>query len=251
MLVSRIFANSEDATTAINALKEAGFGEERVRIIDKSADQTDAPYVTSKGVSDVTRAQSYADGIGAGKVLVIVDAPLGTTALAKEILEHAQTGDNDTAVTAYEEPYLAGPSLSGEPQKFDPTAPAPLSAKFGWPVLLDNPTPLSSYLKWKTLSPPPTTKPMSHGLPFLSPDPTPLSSYFKLKTLSPPPTEKPTSHGLPFLSDDPTPLSSRAGWKVLLDNATPFSSWIGKSVLSNNPTPLSSWLNIPVLSGKK
>jgi hypothetical protein len=161
MLVSRIFATNEDAVAAAGELKAAGFRDAVVSVIDKTAAEVTAATLVQKGVSEA-RAESYAAEVSQGKTLVLVEAPVGAGPTAKTILERSRPGDTGEPVAEYEiaPPKAAtrGVATRGATTTTSGTAasitddPAPLSKRAGWRLLLDNPTPLSSWLNLPVLT---------------------------------------------------------------------------------------------------
>jgi hypothetical protein len=185
-------------------------------------------------------ARIYAEHVSRGAVLVVVvDPPFGFARAAMNILDShnptevdlpqaapppaaaATTWRSATPLSSWlgwrvlsDDPaplsnLLNQPVLKSEPES-SPTLErirqqsrdaAPLSAKVGMPVRLDNPAPLSARFGWRLL--------LEKAAP--------LSERF----------------GWRLLWDDPTPLSTRFGWRTLSDNPTPLSSCIGWKVLSD------------------
>jgi hypothetical protein len=134
MALSRLFYSPGDATRAVHDLVEVGFTEDFIHVVN-----TPVPVASliDLGISPA-HAKIYAEDIANGGTLVLVKAPLGSAALATEILE------------------AISPTNSGEPQVRwegltwdDSTA---ISSLFGWPSLLKDATPLSSYFGWPLLS---------------------------------------------------------------------------------------------------
>lgn len=265
--ISRLYSNPADAAAAVEELKEAGLGDDAIHTVapaysggteGEPADDEIVASIVQGGVPKA-HAPTYAEGVGRGETLVSVRAPFGFATRATAILERFSPTETDLPDDGYEQP----------PR--DPAA--PLSSAWGWKVLSDNPTPLSSFLRWPTLSTrrsPPrpdrdiavdTPAPFSKrigmevlsekpailsahfGWKLLLDDPTPLSSRFGWRLLSPDQKPPPTRLGLPLLSSDPAPLSKRFGWKLLSDEPAPLSKRFGWRVLSSDPAPASSWLS--------
>ncbi|WP_428483176.1 hypothetical protein [Rhodopila sp.] len=239
MLVSRMFTTNEDAMGAVANLEQVGFRQASIRVIDKTKADVSETGIMQQGLSEA-HAKDYAEGIRQGGTLVIAEAPLGASGRAAEILERVRPNDQDTPHAAYEDVTRpkAEPSTSGSMG----VGGTPLSTALNWPVLLDNPAPLSSYLNRRTLSKEQTPRAS------LLHNPTPLSSRLGMKVLSDKATPLSSLLGRKVLLDNPTPLSSRLNREVLLDNPTPLSSRLNMKVLLDNPTPLSSWLGLKVLA---
>ena len=105
-------------------------------------------------------------------------------------------------------------------------SPTPLSSWLGWKTLTNNPTPLSSWL----------------GRPVLQTKPTPSNTLANIRKLSNDSAPLSRALGWSLLkSDDASPVSKKFNWTVLCSGATPLSDKFGWSVLkSDDPTPLSS-----------
>ena len=184
--------------------------------VSKSAD----PVLTSilaAGVSP-NQASIYAEGVRRGEVLVAVQPLFGRAQSATTILDSF-----DPIAVALPEAEPASVAARD--------AAAPLSSALGMKVLSSDPTPLSSWLKWRTLMPELRSSPALEGIRKRSGDAAPLSNKL----------------GMSVLSAKAAPLSARFGWRVLSDNPAPLSTWRGWRLLSNNPTPLSSLLGWRVL----
>lgn len=244
MIVSRMFVSSDDATEAAIELVSAGFRSPAIHVIDQASDDSSEAAIMKYGVQE-PRAKAYAEGVAAGKALVVVEAPPGASGKAADILQRARAGDDAEVEAAFEA------MTREEPKPADWTDATPLSRALGWRVLLDDPTPFSTWIGKKVLSDNPT--PLSNwlGRSVLSHNPAPLSSWLGWKMLSDSPAPLSAWLGRPVLSNDPTPLSSAIGKQVLSDNPTPLSTKLNRKVLSDDPTPLSRWLNMPVLSGAR
>ncbi len=225
MLISRIFYTADDAQAAIGDLTQAGFRAEGTQLVTNASGEVSDAGLVKMGILPANAA-ACAAAVNQGNCLLIVEAPIGTSARATEILMIARPGDTGTPAAQHEAATrpdvpqaraaaaaTAGAASAGAAW----SGAAPLSERLGWPVL-------SSDTSAKKTS--------SFGMPLLWGGPSPLSSWL----------------GWKLLSDNPTPLSSWLGTKVLSDDPTPLSTWMGRSVLIDNPTPLSSKFNLRVLS---
>jgi len=256
--ISRLYTSHSNAIAAVEELKSSGFAEDAINMVapvEGTPDDAVAASILKGGVPSAY-VPAYAAGVGRGETLVSVQAPFGYAITATGILENHSPIVTDLPDYGYEAP------------KRDPAA--PLSSAWGWKVLSDNPTPLSSFLRWPTLStkkspPKPDSELVDDPAPFskkigmevLSDKPTILSTHFGWRVLgrNPAPLSTrlgwpvlsrsqkapATSMGLPLLSDNPAPLSSRFGWRLLSDNPAPLSTRFGWRVLSSDPAPASSW----------
>lgn len=186
MPISRFYETKEDAGAAVADLKDIGFSDVSVHVLDNSGPYVGPSLVTKQGVVPA-RAKAYAEAIRAGKVLVVVDAPLGTAAKVAAVLETKRAGDTSRPVSHYE-------AIIWDEA-------APVSSAFQIPVLLHaGPDAFSKFWNLPVLSKPrsaPWTA--SFGLPLLSDNATWLSSLF----------------GFKLLSSNATILSSALGLKVL------------------------------------
>lgn len=113
---------------------------------------------------------------------------------------------------------------------------------FNFPLLSQEPTPLSSKIGFKVLQKEP--------VPVM--DPAPLSATLGLPTLASGPVSGnaaplSTLLGKPLLSDDPAPLSGKLEQPLLSQNPTPLSSKYGLPLLSRKAAPLSSLFGLPLL----
>lgn len=222
--VSRIYDSPGKAAGAVNELKSSGFSEGDLTEISSAGPDT-LGAITAAGVSSADAAV-YAEAVGRGNALVICRPLFGWASKAASILD--SHGPVAVELPA-EQTTKAKPAAT--PSSTSWTGPAPLSARFGWTVLLDDPAPLSKKFGWRVLSDDPTPLSKKFGWGIGAPKPDPLSSKL----------------GLRVLSDNPAALSSKFSWSLLSDNPAPLSSRFNLRVLSDKATPLSDWLNFAVL----
>ena len=266
--ISRLYASPSNAASVVSELKESGFDDTAIHVVAPS----EIPPATEAGSDGMAgpvaaapvihaplpeaHAKAYAERVGRGETLVSVVAPFGYATTATTIMDRHDPAAIDLPDPGYEMPVR------------DPAA--PLSSALGWRVLSHDPTPLSSLLRWPTLSarqamprksdrelvddPAPFSKKV--GMEVLSPRPTPLSARFGWRVLLDNPTPLSTRFGwkvltdqappakrlgMDLLSDDPAPLSRKLGWRLLSNDPTPLSTWFGWRVLSSDPMPATSW----------
>ena len=224
LTIARMYSSHEAANAAATELQENGFNPQILPSPQNapSSGQAEAP-AESPGTADdalihpmlqagVPRGHAavYAERIRRGEALVLVEPMFGAGHAAADILHRHNPVEVELPVTD-----------AGVRPGWDPAA--PLSSALGWRVLLDNPAPLSSYLKQPVLKPQPEVSPSLQRIRERSRDPAPLSAKV----------------GMPVLSDQPAPLSSRLGWRTLLQVADPLSSRLGWRTLLPDPAPLS------------
>jgi hypothetical protein len=217
MLITRVFATPDDAHAAVGELKAAGFTDAAIRVEPAATGQPGTLVPTPV------------------PTMVSVDAPFGTGAPVTRIFAIRRAGE--TAAPPIVEPAPAPPPPDAEA--------APLSTAMGWRLLLDDPTPLATFLGISTLSP------RAPSRTWLLNMAAPLSSLLSLKVL----WEKPAplsslTHGTVLLND-PAPLSSLTRGTVLLNNPAPLSTSIRAPTLWHRAAPLSSLIGLPLLLRKR
>jgi hypothetical protein len=205
---------------------------------------------------DRRHAERYAGHLHRGGALLVTEPLFSRGVVAAEILDGFHPVELDLPVVHY----------GYQPTEAERRA-APLSAQFGWRVLLDDPAPLSRRLGWRTLTssqsmltsptavriksrnPAPLSRAV--GMRTLSAEPAPLSSKLKWRTLWG--TAAPLSDkiGWRTLLGDPAPLSKRLGWRTLSHDPAPLSRSIGWRALSKDPAPLSRLLGWPTLTKRQ
>jgi hypothetical protein len=245
-----MYGSQETATAVVKDLRDHGFSEDSIKVV-AGAESTDS--IVQAGVSPAA-AKVYAEGLGNGQALVVVDPLFGYARVATQILDSHDPIAVDVPEDVTSPTTRSARAPAGSTER---SAAAPLSAALGMPVLSSDPTPLSTWLGWRVLKPEQTTLTTGDSIRKQSNDPAPLSKKLGLPTLS---GKLPSARLLPdaaplsaklgwrTLSDDPAPLSAKFGWPTLLNDPAPLSAKAGWKTLSNNPTPLSSWLGLPVLS---
>jgi hypothetical protein len=248
--ISRLYSSPDSATAAVAQLRSGGFADDAINVVApvshqptyaepvetadampvETPDDGIAASIIAGGVP-AAHAPTYAEGVRRGETLVSVRAPFGFANKATAILTGFDPVETDLPDDGYEMP----------PR--DPAA--PLSSAWGWPVLSNNPTPLSSFLRLPTLclrrSPP---KP-DHAM---VDDPAPFSKRIGMEVLSDKPAILSGRFGWRLLWDNPTPLSTRLGWRTLSPDQNPLSARLGWRVLSDNPAPLSTRFGWRVLA---
>jgi hypothetical protein len=216
--VVRMFPTESAARGAADKLRERGFPDDTIHVVTPPAG--DAASVEAIAAAIMagfvlrSRAKVLAEGVRAGRSLVIVDAPFGRSGLAIDIMR--PFGPVDSGLKPDDEPVATWDERT------------PLSSALWMPVLWRNkPAPLSSFFGMSTLSkgttwltalfPALTRSNWSLFGPGLSArrNPSPLSSLVGLKTLSSSKGPWRTSFGLPLLSRNPAPLSSLFGLSLL------------------------------------
>jgi hypothetical protein len=158
-------------------------------------------------------ARVYAEGIIAGRALVVVHAAFGRGVPAMKILD------------------AFGPTESGIERRAEPgrtwDEAAPISSAFAMPVRTADPAPFSRIIGMPTLS---RSGPGSLG--------TLCRHDFTFSGIL----------GWRLLSRNAAPLSSLLGFKPLRGGASPLSSMLGLKLLCSNPAPFSSLFGLPLLS---
>jgi len=211
MSIAKIYSTTAEATAAAARLEEFGFPARAIHVVDASQGAVGVPKLLDLGIS-ASHAKTYAEAIGTGSALVLVETVMGAAAYATEILGGGAQAD-DVQYHGYEK---AGPT--------------PLSTALQIPVLSKGATPLSSLLGLPVLSTAQT------GKVTLSHEAAPLSSKLGLPTLA-----KKGRLTDVKLSHNPAPLSSLLGLPVLSGHQK------GKAALSEEAAPLSKALGLPVL----
>jgi hypothetical protein len=237
--ISRLYSSPDSAADAMAELRSGGFADDAIHLVAPVSHQpTDAETPDDGIVASIlaggvptAHAPTYADGIRRGETLVSVRAPFGFAKKAIEILTRFGPVETDLPDDGYEMP----------PR--DPAA--PLSSAWGWPVLSNNPTPLSSLLRLPTLCGRRSRPKPDHEL---IDDPAPFSKRIGMQVLLDNPAILSRRFGWRLLWDNPTPLSTRLGWPALSRERGPLSSQLGLKLLSDNPAPLSRFLGWRVLS---
>jgi hypothetical protein len=211
MSIAKLFSTTAEASAAASKLEHFGFPARTIHVVDGSRGAVSVPALTAMGIA-TSHAKNYAEAIGNGASLVLVETPLGTAAYATEILG----GDAASEDVDY--------------QGIEKSEPAPLSKALNLPILAGGAAPLSSFFGLPVLS----TEQKAKAT--LSHDAAPLSSKLGLPTL----VKKGRLMDV-TLSKNPAPLSSMLGMPVLSGEQK------GKASLSHEAAPLSKALGLPVL----
>jgi len=254
--VTRIYESDETAQQAAAELKPHTMSGQVTVVTPDDADAE--PKLAAVGMSQAS-AKVYAEAVKRGRSVVSVAPSFGKAAAVTQVLDKA--GPVDTHISDVPDTVTSRWTRSGAPTGDSPKAkspapvvdepaapvssrfgwpllsddPTPASRKFGWRVLLDDPAPLSRLLGWRTLS---ANQGARAGL---SDDPAPLSRRLGWPLLLNDPTPASDRFGWRTLKDDPAPASRRFGWRTLSENQSPRTSLI------NDPAPLSRLLGLPVL----
>lgn len=170
MPVTRLFNTLQDAQDAAAELVKEGFRDGDITLVTSAQGYVAPVTLQRKGVLS-HNAAFYAPRVREGQVLAIVGVPLGTAALATEILEKPRGQETGTARVIYE-----GGTWD------DATA---FSSSLGLPVLLSGmAAPLSSFWSLPVLTKGAASLSRLLGLPLLSKSAAPLSGLFGMATLA-------------------------------------------------------------------
>lgn len=203
--IVRMYETEQQARNAARKLKDEGFPEDQIFLVTPQSGGTAEAIAAAIMAGFVLRshAKVYAQGIQAGRSLVVVRAAFGYTQDAIDILD--SFGPVDT-----------GLRLPSRDSSIAWDEAAPISSAFRLPVLLRNsPAPLS-----RTFGMPPLSRGRTGwlaamfgeltgprfafsallGMPLLSRNAAPLSSLFGLKTVSASSGPWQKSFGLPILT---------------------------------------------------
>ena len=254
--VTRLYDSEEKARQAEAAL-QPHVAPGQATVVAPGDDDAEAKLAAT-GMSAAS-AKVYAEAAKRGRSVVSVAPHFGKAANVEQVLDDA--GPVDTHVSDVPDTvtsrWLRSGAPTGDTPKGAPRAPAvddpaaPVSSRFGWPVLSDDPTPASKRFGWRVLLDDPA--PLSRLLGWrtlsakqeasasLSNDPAPLSRRLGWQLLLNDPTPASDRFGWRTLKDDPAPASSKFGWRVLSDSQSPRTS------LLDDPAPLSRLLGLPVL----
>lgn len=250
VIVSRFYQTHETAEAAAAELMQAGFDRGCINVV-APAGLPDAQVLAAirNGGVEAGHARVYATAVQGGETLVSVRPPFGCAAAVTDILhKHAPTSTG-MAEQAFKKPV--------------PVIGAPLSAKAGMPLLLDDPAPLSALLSLPVVLP----SPPSPRVPSRShaDNPAPFSELLPGPVLTDRPAILSSLAGMPLLSDAPAPLSAslklptltkskpltnRSGGRHRPDNPAPFSRLLGLKLLARDASPFSKVLGVRVLSDK-
>lgn len=220
--VVRLFSSPESAAAADTALADSGF--KRRRLVPAASDRAAATTAVDAAIADgflpKVQRKAMVAALGQGSTIVSVQTVFGTGQTASRLLDsNGGTAPPDAQVRSSDPTPLSDtfgwPVLTTERPKTPLAAGWSLSGKFNWPLLINNPAPLSSMIGWKTILPRLTDWRQSFGLSLLISKAAPLSSLFGMGLLKTPPRPWTQSFGQQLLTDDPTPLSSNLNLPVL------------------------------------
>lgn len=203
-VIVRMYPSESAARGAASKLREYGYPNDWTFVVPPPGPGVPPELVDTQIIAAHVlkrRAAVYAEGVRAGKTLVVVHAPFGRAVLAMDLLD--QFGPVDTGLAIAPEP---GPTWDES---------APLSSALGIPTLLrGSPTPLSSLFGMGTK----VEGRSLFGFFFGE-----LASHrFSLSSLL----------GMPMLTRNPAPLSSLVGLPLGSRKAAPFSSMLGLKLLT-------------------
>jgi hypothetical protein len=231
-VIARFYETPDQARAAVGSLQEEGFRPSSYAIVTPvtaTADEGGSPLVESACISSESiragqllgeHAAFYAENLQEGLSLVVVQPPFGAMKLANGLLNR-----HDPLPISHEPPI--------EESTFVP--------------LSDQAAPLSTFLRWETLSKEPAPLSEYWGFPLLSNRLSFLSRWFPSLT-------KPdfAFFGASNLVRSPSPLSSMFGLPTLSGRSgDSWTSSLGFPLLSGNAAPLSSKLGMPLLSRKR
>ena len=218
-IISRLFGSSTNAAAAVKEVLEYRFGENEVFTVEGGAGGSRDDLIAQIAQAGVARedAGAYADKVQGGATLVVVHAPFGSARKATVLLDRHQ-------------PLPAAVAAKPSPPPITYNRATPVSSLFQWKMLLSDPAPLSSFMRWATIMPFSFSR--SRGMAELTDDVAPLSKRLNW----------------PLLSPDSAPLSGKMNWRLLTDDPAPFSRRMNWASLSSNPAPLSTLLGLSVLS---
>jgi hypothetical protein len=224
MIYARLYETESAARDAVKKLKKEGFPEDTILLVTPNSNSEagsveNLATAIQAGFMESYDARIYAQGLEAGRSLVMIRAGFGYGLLALNTLESFGPVDTDL---------LPPPRTWADGDKF-----TPLSAAFGLPVLSCHPAPISELLGLEPLATS-TMFDRSFGFNLLSQRSTPLSSLFHLKTLASKTGPWKASFGLSLLSQQPTPKSSSFGLPLLSAKPAPLSSMFGLPILTSD-----------------
>ncbi|MBS0644067.1 MAG: hypothetical protein JSS43_29745 [Proteobacteria bacterium] len=246
VIVTRLY-DSEDKARQVESELAPHTLSGQVTVVTQADGDSARQALAANGMSNAS-AKAYAEAVSQGRSAVSVAPSFGYAGRVTRIMDAAGPVDTHIVDVPDEDLGRSG-SASATARVEDPAAPvsarfgwpvllddpAPASRKFGWRVLLDDPAPLSRLLGWRTLSA------NQDARASLSPDPAPLSRRLGWRLLLNDPTPVSDRFGWRVLKDDPTPASTKFGWRTLSENQQPRTS------LLHDPAPLSRLLGLPVL----
>ena len=244
-LIARLFSDHATADRALAELRTEGedFGSEIITAPPASAapaEPGDDPLglrLRRAGIAS-SHATIYAEHLHRGAILLVTHP----------LFMHGQRVEDILA--SYHPLSVDLPLLEALPTESERLA-APLSARFGWPVLLSDPAPLSRRLGWPTLIRQPALPRSESAVARQSREAAPLSRAVGLPTLSANPAPLSSAVKWRPLLDKAAPLSDRLKWRTLLPEPAPLSKRIGWRELLKDPAPLSSLLGLPVLTKRQ
>ena len=225
----RIYATDQGARAVDTRLKEDGFEQRSLLLASQlSGKEEEAVHEAIRQERLPKRNLMIAiRSLKEGRSLVAVRAPYRRGRQVLEIMETDDAVDSDLLRRyAHADPSPLSDMMRMPPlARFEPMTGLlgsrwSLSGKFGWPLLINAPAPLSSKVGMKVLSEPKKNWTSSFGLSLLSRNAAPLSSLFAMPTLTRSKGPRSTSFGLPLLSKEPATLSKLFGIQTLSKEAS-------------------------------
>ena len=230
--ISRFYRERENADAAAAELRQSGLTDSMITVVGPTeASDEDVLASIRRGGVVAAHAEAFAAGIRRGETLVSVRPLFGWALNATAILR--KHGPTDTGMAEQ------------SPEEAPPDPATPLSSALGWTVLIRNPAPLSSWLKWPLLS---TRRSPRKPDSQLVDNPAPFSKAIHGPVLTERPTILSSRVGWRVLWDNPAPLSTRLRWPILSKQPNPPAVRFGLRLLSDQPAPLSARLGLKLLS---
>ncbi len=203
--IVRMYETEQQARSAVHKLKAEGFPDEQIFLVTPQSGGTAEAIAAAIMAGFVLRshAKVYAQGIQAGRSLVVVRASFGYTQDAIDILESFKPVDSglrpsrDESSVAWDE--AAPISSAFRLPVLLKSSPAPLSRVFGMPPLSKGRTGWLAAMFGELTSPRFAFSSL-FGMPLLSGNAAPLSSLFGMKTVTASSGPWQKSFGLPLLT---------------------------------------------------
>ncbi|MEE4191787.1 MAG: hypothetical protein V2I66_09405 [Halieaceae bacterium] len=218
LFLARFYLTEGQARGAVDALVAAEMENERIVLLTPGDTGAAAAAVRAGGMLG-EHAGFYADQLGQGHSLVVVNPAFGTSKIVTAILEE----HNPLPIT--HEP---------APEPFVPWSekPAAFSTLLGLPVLTKSDTPFSDFWGLKT-----SQEGTSHFSRWLKP----LSPGFTFSSML----------GMSFKTSGDTPLSSMVGMSTSSSRNDGKAGSFGMSFKTKGSTPFSSMFGLPLLTKRK
>lgn len=202
--IVRMYATEQQARDAVRKLQHEGFPDDQIFLVTPASGGTAEAIAAAIMAGFVLRshARIYAQGIQAGRSLVVVRASFGHTQDAIDVLN--SFGPVDTGLSLPKEPSVAWDEAAPVSSAFRlpvllRNSPAPLSRTFGWPPLSKGRTSWLAAM-FGEIGNPHFALSSLLGMGLLSRNPAPLSSIFGMKTVTASAGPWQKSFGLPILT---------------------------------------------------